>query len=171
MLCREKIIFGSSPRIHGETQIFLNTHESDFIRLEITFHKIGSGLGPKLEFQNQAHHGYCRCRICLTSEYLPVWLTATRWSRVESRRSLSVKADDPKKDQSRRSWSKADDPWAKADDPSKSRRSFVKADDLWVKPDDPERKRTISRLKADDLIWKCEKMKPDDLGHESRRSS
>ena len=51
-------------------------------------------------------------------------------SRVESRRSLRVKADDPKKDQSRRSRSKADDPWVKADDPSKSRRSFVKADDL-----------------------------------------
>ena len=93
-----------------------------------------------------------------------------QWSRVESRRSLSVKADDPKKDQSRRSWSKADDPWAKADDPSKSRRSFVKADDLWAKPDDPGRKRTISRLKADDLIWNCENMKPDDLEDESRRS-
>ena len=51
-------------------------------------------------------------------------------SRVESRRSFSVKADDPEKDQSRRSRSKADDPWVKADDPSKSRRSFVKADDL-----------------------------------------
>ena len=51
-------------------------------------------------------------------------------SRVESRRSLRVKADDPQKDQSRRSRSKADDPWVKADDPSKSRRSFVKADDL-----------------------------------------
>ena len=51
-------------------------------------------------------------------------------SRVESRRSFRVKADDPEKDQSRRSRSKADDPWVKADDPSKSRRSFVKADDL-----------------------------------------
>ena len=51
-------------------------------------------------------------------------------SRVESRRSLRVKADDPQKDQSRRSRSKADDPWVKADDPSKSRRSFAKADDL-----------------------------------------
>ena len=40
------------------------------------------------------------------------------------------KADDPEKDQSRRSRSKADDPWVKADDPSKSRRSFVKANDL-----------------------------------------
>ena len=51
-------------------------------------------------------------------------------SRVESRRSFRVKADDPEKDQSRRSRSKADDPWVKADDPSESRRSFVKADDL-----------------------------------------
>ena len=51
-------------------------------------------------------------------------------SRVESRRSFRVTADDPEKDQSRRSRSKADDPWVKADDPRKSRRSFVKADDL-----------------------------------------
>ena len=65
-------------------------------------------------------------------------------SRVESRRSLRVKADDPQKDQSRRSRSKADDPWAKADDPSQSRRSSskrrfyrVKSDDPWAKADDP----------------------------------
>ena len=65
-------------------------------------------------------------------------------SWVESRRSLSVKADDPKKDESRRSGLKADDLWVKADDPGRkqtvlcqSRRSFwVKADDLWVKADD-----------------------------------
>ena len=30
-----------------------------------------------------------------------------------------MKADDPKKDQSRRPRAKADDPWAKADDPIK----------------------------------------------------
>ena len=60
-------------------------------------------------------------------------------SRVESRRSLRVKADDLKKDQSRRSSSIVDDPW-------------VKADDLWVKADDSGRKRAISRLKSDDPI-------------------
>ena len=72
-------------------------------------------------------------------------------SWVESRRSLSVKADDPKKDESGRSGLKADDLWVKADDPGRkqtvlcqSRRSFwVKADDLWVKADDPGRKQTI----------------------------
>ena len=59
-------------------------------------------------------------------------------STVESRRSLGVKADDPEKDQSRRSGPKADDLRAKADDPGlkqtifgQSRRSFRgKADDL-----------------------------------------
>ena len=44
-------------------------------------------------------------------------------------RRVGSKADDPKKDQSRRSRSKVDDPWVKADDPSESRRSFVKTDD------------------------------------------
>ena len=72
------------------------------------------------------------------------------WSWVESRRSLSVKADDPKQDESGRSGLKADDPWVKADDPGRkqtvlcqSGRSFWdKADDLWVKADDPGRKQT-----------------------------
>ena len=36
---------------------------------------------------------------------------------VESGRSLGVKADDPGKDESRRSGAKADDPWVKSDDP------------------------------------------------------
>ena len=49
----------------------------------------------------------------------------TEWSI-----GLGSKAEDPKKDQSRRSRPKADDPWVKADDPSKSRRSFLKEDDL-----------------------------------------
>ena len=43
---------------------------------------------------------------------------------VESGRSSRVKADDPQKDESRRSGMKADDPRIKADDPSESRRSF-----------------------------------------------
>ena len=47
------------------------------------------------------------------------------------------KADDPEKDQSRRSRSKADDPWVKADDPRKADDLCVKTDDLCVKGDDP----------------------------------
>ena len=69
-------------------------------------------------------------RICIARFKQNCFSRASFWSRVESRRSFKVKADDPEKDQSRRSRSKADDPWVKADDPSKSRRSFVKADDL-----------------------------------------
>ena len=69
-----------------------------------------------------------------------------RSSWVESRRSLGVKADDPEKEESRRSGLKADDPWVKADDPGRkqtvlcqSGRSFWdKADDLSVKADDLE---------------------------------
>ena len=72
---------------------------------------------------------------------------------VESGRSLSVKADDPKKDESGRSGTKADDPWVKADDPGWKQTIFglkqtifwAKPDDLWVKADDPEPKQTISR--------------------------
>ena len=48
-------------------------------------------------------------------------------STVESRRSKRTKADDPQKDE--------------------SRRSGAKADDLWVKADDPGRKQTILGLK------------------------
>ena len=76
-----------------------------------------------------------------------IWLGL---NRVQSRRSLRTKADDPQKDQSRRSRSKADDPWFKADDPSQSRRSSskrrfyrVKADDPWAKADDLGPKQTI----------------------------
>ena len=64
-------------------------------------------------------------------------------SRVESRRSFRVKADDPEMDQSRRSM-------------GQSRRSFIKADD-------PRWKWTILRLKADDRIWSFWSAKADDL--------
>ena len=71
------------------------------------------------------------------------------------------KQQDPKKDQSRRSRSKADDPWVKSDDPSKSRRSFVKADDLLgskqtifgSKQTILSESRRSQGLKADDPIW------------------
>ena len=43
---------------------------------------------------------------------------------------VKSKADDPKKDQSRRSRSKGDDLWVQGDDSSKGRLSFVKVDDL-----------------------------------------
>ena len=79
-------------------------------------------------------------------------------STVESRRSKRTKADDPQKDESRRSGAKADDLWVKADDPGRKQTIFgskqtifwAKADDLWVKADDPGQSGRSRGLKADD---------------------
>ena len=100
------------------------------------------------------------------------------WSTVESRRSKRTKADDPQKDESRRSGAKADDLWVKADDPGRKQTIFgskqtifwAKADDLWVKADDPGQSGRSRGLKADDpmgqsrrpfLNYNC--VKTDDL--------
>ena len=79
-------------------------------------------------------------------------------STVESRRSKRTKADDPQKDESRRSGAKADDLWVKADDPGRKQTIlglkqtifWAKADDLWVKADDPGQSGRSEGLKADD---------------------
>ena len=81
-----------------------------------------------------------------------------RSSTVESRRSKRTKADDPQKDESRRSGAKADDLWVKADDPGRKQTIlglkqtifWAKADDLWVKADDPGQSGRSEGLKADD---------------------
>ena len=146
---------------------------------------------------NDLWHTWLSCDIqnLVTSKNgFSIWQMST----VESRRSLSVKADDPKKDQSRRSRrkqtipTKADDLGTKADDPGVKQTIFgpkrtifwAKADDPWVKADDPKAKaddlgskRTIFWAKADDL-WSqsgrsylnTDWIKADDLLNQSGRS-
>ena len=61
----------------------------------------------------------------LAAKIVTVWvITDYRLSTVEGRRSKRTKADDPQKDESRRSGAKADDLWVKADDPGRKQTIF-----------------------------------------------
>ena len=78
-------------------------------------------------------------------------------STVESRRSKRTKADDPQKDESRRSGAKADDLWFKADDLlSQSRRSMGLSRRSWAKAE-------ISGAQSRRSYLKSHSVKADDL--------